>query len=110
MSSADRSAPARDRVLFHLKTRGPATPAQVAERLAITEVAVRQHLRRLESEGLVEAVDARRGGGRPARVFAVTAAAAAHFPDTHAELTADLLDAVRATFGERGLDRLIDAR
>jgi predicted ArsR family transcriptional regulator len=110
VTSTDRSAPARDRVLFHLKSRGPATPGAIAERLAITEVAVRQHLRRLEGEGLVEAVDARRGVGRPARVFAVTAAAAAYFPDTHAELTVDLLAAVRTAFGERGLDRVIDAR
>ena len=110
MKAVDRSAPARDRVLFQLKTRGPLTPAQIAERLAITEVAVRQHLRRLEAEGLVEAVDAQRGVGRPARVFAVTAAAAGHFPDTHADLTVDLLDAVRTTFGERGLQRLIDTR
>lgn len=110
MPIPDRSAPARDRVLFQLKTRGPATPAVVAERLAISEVAVRQHLRRLEAEGLVETIEARRGAGRPARVFAVTAAAAAHFPDTHAELTADLLAAVRAAFGERGLDRVIDTR
>lgn len=106
----DRSAPARDKVLFQLKVRGPLTPGQIAERLAITEVAVRQHLRRLAEEGLVAAVDAHRGGGRPARVFATTAAAATHFPDAHADLTVDLLDAVRATFGERGLERLIDTR
>lgn len=110
MANSDRNAPARDRVLFQLKTRGPATPAAVAERLGITEVAVRQHLRRLEAEGLVEAVEARRGVGRPARVFAVTPAAAAHFPDTHAELTTELLAAMRAAFGERGLDRIIGTR
>jgi len=110
VKAVDRSAPARDKVLYQLKTRGPLTPTQIAERLAITEVAVRQHLRRLETEGWVETVDAQRGVGRPARVFAVTAAAAGHFPDTHADLTLDLLDAVRATFGERGLERLIDTR
>ena len=110
MAALDRNAPARDKVLFQLKTRGPLTPAQVAARLAVTEVAVRQHLRRLEAEGLVEAVEVRRGVGRPARVFAATAAAAAHFPDAHADLTAELLDAARATFGERGLEQLIETR
>ena len=110
MAALDRNAPARDKVLFQLKTRGPLTPAQVAARLVVTEVAVRQHLRRLEAEGLVEAVEVRRGVGRPARVFAATAAAAAHFPDAHADLTAELLDAARATFGERGLDQLIETR
>jgi predicted ArsR family transcriptional regulator len=110
VTTPDRGAPARDKVLFQLKARGPQTPGQVAERLAITEVAVRQHLRRLEKEGLVSAVDAQRGVGRPARVFAATAAAEAHFPDTHADLTVDLLAAVRETFGERGLERLVETR
>lgn len=110
VAAIDRNAPARDKVLFQLKTRGPLTPTQLAARLAVTEVAVRQHLRRLQAEGLVEAVDAQRGVGRPARVFAATAAAAAHFPDTHADLTAELIDAARATFGEEGLARLIGTR
>lgn len=110
MAAIDRNAPARDKVLFQLKTRGPLTPAQIAARLAVTEVAVRQHLRRLEAEGLVETVAARRGVGRPARVFAATAAAAGQFPDTHADLSAELIDAARATFGEQGLERLIGTR
>ncbi len=101
---------ARHRVLFHLKMRGPQTAAQLARRLDITPVAVRQHLRRLEEEGLVEATAERRALGRPVNIFTATAAAADHFPDTHADLTVELLGSIRATFGERGLDRLLAAR
>lgn len=110
MAASDRSSPARDKVLLELKTRGPQTPAEVAERLAITEVAVRQHLRRLEQEGLVEAVDRTHGVGRPARVFAASARADGRFHDAHAELTVDLISAVRSSFGEDGLLRLIGER
>jgi len=106
----DRSAPARDKVLYALKSHGPQTPAQVAQRLHITEVAARQHLRRLVQEGLVESVERRGERGRPARVFATTEAAHARFPNTHADLTVELLEAVRRTFGARGLERLIAER
>jgi predicted ArsR family transcriptional regulator len=51
-----------------------------------------------------------RGVGRPAQVWALTAAANARFPDTHAELTAQLIGAIRTQLGEAALDRLIDAR
>ena len=106
----DREAPARDKVLFLLKSRGPQTPAQIARRLGITGVAVRQHLRRLEDEGFVESTEQRRGIGRPARVFATTPAAERRFPDTHADLTVDLLSAMRAAFGDDGLDQILERR
>jgi predicted ArsR family transcriptional regulator len=106
----DRGAPARDKVLFLLKSRGPQTPTQIARRLGITEVAVRQHLRRLQDEALVEGIEERRGVGRPARVFGTTPAAAARFPNTHADLSVELIAAVRAAFGDDGLDKLLAER
>lgn len=104
------NASARDRVLFLLKTRGPQTAAQLARPLGVTPMAVRQHLASLAAEGLVTSADERRKVGRPARVWSLTAAASARFPDTHADLTVDLLKAVRATFGEDGLERLVTER
>lgn len=101
---------ARDRVLFQLKTKGPQTAAELSRRLGITQVAVRQHLQALGAETLVESRDERRHIGRPARVWSLTAAAASRFPDSHSDLTVELLSAVRATFGEDGLDRLIGER
>lgn len=104
-------APAREKVLFSLKTHGPQTAAQIARRLGITEVAVRQHLKRLEAESLVEAEEEARGGvGRPSRVFAVSEGARDRFPNTHADLSVELIAAVRASFGAAGLDRVIARR
>ena len=108
--TVDRGAPARDKVLFVLKARGPQTPRQIARRLHITEVAVRQHLRRLEDEGFVEGIEERRGVGRPARVFGTTAAAETRFPNTHADLSVELIEVVRKAFGEAGLDKVISER
>jgi len=106
----DARARARDRVMLQLKTRGAQTAAQLADRLDVTPMAIRQHLALLEREGLVEHATERRPVGRPARVWSLTERAAAHFPDTHADLTVELLASMREVFGEEGLERLIHAR
>ena len=101
---------ARDKVLFHLKTKGPQTAAELARRLDVTPMAVRQHLQSLAADSLVSFTDERRKVGRPARVWTLTAAASKRFPDSHGDLTVELLEAVRSTFGNEGLDRLITER
>ena len=103
-------ARARDRVLLQLKTRGASTASKLAERLDVTPMAIRQHLAALEDEGLVSHVEERRAVGRPARVWRLTPEAASRFPNTHADLTVELLSAMKEVFGEAGLDRLIHAR
>ncbi|MEJ8570308.1 metalloregulator ArsR/SmtB family transcription factor [Microbaculum marinum] len=99
-----------DKVLFHLKMRGSATAAQIAERLDISPQAVRERLDRLSGEDLVTFVDEHRGAGRPKRVWRLSDAAWARFPDTHAELAVGLIDAVRDLLGDAALDRLIARR
>ncbi len=107
---SDPRARARDRVLVQLKTRGAATAAVLARRLDVTPMAIRQHLAALATEGLVTHVEERRPVGRPARVWDLTERAAERFPDTHADLTVELLAAMKDVFGEEGLERLIHAR
>jgi predicted ArsR family transcriptional regulator len=99
-----------DRILFHLKTGGPAETRGVADALCISRQAALQHLERLAADGLVAHADTRRGVGRPRRLWSLTDAAHARFPDTHAQLTLEMLEALRAEFGEDGLDRLIARR
>ena len=110
---AASAGPARDRILFHLKTKGPQTATQLARRLGVTPMAVRLHLQALVAERMVaftELSDARQKLGRPSRVWALLPAAAGRFPDTHSDLTVELIRAVRSTFGEDGLDRLVSER
>ena len=99
-----------DRILYQLKTKGPQTAGPMAARLGITAMAVRQHLYRLKQRGLVEYIDERRPVGRPVRVWRLTPTSASRFPDSHAELTLEVIGAVRAAFGERGLQRLLHER
>jgi predicted ArsR family transcriptional regulator len=103
----DRSA---DRILLNLKTKGPQAAAQIAKRLNVTAMAVRQHLYTLRENGLVTYADEHRKVGRPARIWRITDKAHARFPDSHAELTVEMLAIIRATFGERGIDRIVAER
>jgi predicted ArsR family transcriptional regulator len=108
--SAAGSRPAGERLLLLLKTRGPQTAADLATVVGISAEGVRQQLIRLAEGGLIEATAEARGVGRPAQFWALTAAGNARFPDTHAELTAQLLRAVRSELGEGALDKLIARR
>lgn len=99
-----------DQILFLLKTGGPARTGELAERLGITRQASRQHLENLASKGLVRFETLKAGIGRPRRLWALTEAGHAKFPDGHAQMTVDILNAVRGEFGDAGLDRLITRR
>lgn len=99
-----------DRILFRLKTRGPQAIAELGTAFGVTSEAIRQLLVKAEGDGLVTFEDRRAGRGRPKRLWRLTEAGHARFPDRHAELSVGLLQAIRAEFGEDGLDRLIARR
>jgi predicted ArsR family transcriptional regulator len=101
---------AQDRILFHLKTRGPQTAAGVGSRLGMTPAGARQHLIKLETSGVVESTDERQGRGRPRKYWRLTQRGHDRFPDRHSELTLDLLRSMRDVFGEPGVDQLIEHR
>lgn len=99
-----------DRLLFALKMHGPQSSAVLGRSLGISGEAARQQLLRLEDQGLVEARNEVRGVGRPVAMWHLTRAAAGRFPDTHAQLTVDLLDIVRTQLGEEALETVIATR
>ena len=102
--------PVADRLLVLLKTRGPQTAADLGQALGTTGENARQQLSKLAGDGLVAAHAEARGVGRPSQVWQLTDTGQERFPDTHAELTLQLLRSVRETFGAYALDRLIDIR
>jgi predicted ArsR family transcriptional regulator len=100
----------RDRVLFQLKQKGPQTASQLASRIHVTPVAVRQQLGALADAGLVAFDDERFRVGRPRRIWRLAARAQSVFPDAHAELAIEMIDATQRAFGDAGLERLIGTR
>jgi predicted ArsR family transcriptional regulator len=99
-----------DHALLLLKTHGPSQTLGVATRLGVSRQAARQQLERLSEDGLVEHTLERAGVGRPRRVWSLSIKGQGRFPDTHAQMTVELIAAVRAEFGEAGLDRLVARR
>jgi predicted ArsR family transcriptional regulator len=93
-----------------LKMDGPIDSAQLGKRLGLTAMAVRQHLYALQSEGLVAAEERPVPLGRPAKFWQLTREADRLFPDAYAELSVALIDALKDTFGEEGLDRVLVSR
>jgi len=80
--------------------------------MGVTSTAVRQHLDDLEQSGLVRRLaPVNTGGrGRPRMPWMLTDLASDLFPDRHADLTVDLIDAIRSSVGEQGLDAVIETR
>jgi predicted ArsR family transcriptional regulator len=109
-NSALPARSAADRLLMLLKTRGPQTAADLGALLDITGEAARQQLLKLTGDGLVEATAEVHGVGRPSQVWRLTASGNARFPDTHAELTVQLIHTIKTVLGEEALERLITAR
>ena len=97
----------RRKLLDELKRGGPQSATLLAETLAITPMAVRQHLYGLEEEGLVTNTATPSGRGRPTKLWALTDDAARIFPDAHQGLAVELLKSVEALFGTEGTDKII---
>lgn len=104
------SSDSASRLLYLLKSRGSLATADLARALGITEVGARQHLAKLQGDGLVAFEDQAGDVGRPKRMWRLTAKGHGRFPDTHGDLTVNLIEGIRSVFGEAGLDRLIAAR
>jgi predicted ArsR family transcriptional regulator len=101
---------AGDAILFQLKSLGEAQAETLARRLGISVQAVRQRLERLLAENLVAYSDRAHGRGRPRRLWSLAPGAVSLFPDTHAQLTVDLIGTIRSELGETALAQLLERR
>jgi predicted ArsR family transcriptional regulator len=93
-----------------LKSEGAMRADQMAERLGLTAMAVRQHLYPLEREKLVTAEARPVPLGRPVKYWKLTREADRLFPDAYAELSVALIGAMGDAFGEAGLKRVLESR
>ncbi len=110
----------RQAILELLKRQGPQSAQTLAKELAITPMAVRQHLYDLFDQKLVaqgsepddaeSCIDKRSSAGRPVKRWRLTAQADSLFPDRHADLAVELIASIRSTFGEDAMERLIAGR
>lgn len=99
-----------DKILMLLKMRGEVTSQLIAEELGITKEGVRKRLLNFASEGLVKAEVKSEGVGRPSTYYSLTEKGFSKFPDTHAEVSVQLIKSVKKLLGENALDLLINDR
>jgi predicted ArsR family transcriptional regulator len=99
-----------DRLLYQLKSRGPQPAATLAGACAITPMGAHKQLQSLQGQGLVSSHDEADGPGRPRRMWTLTAAGHARFPDRHADLAVQLIRHAAAVLGADAVDRLVAAR
>jgi predicted ArsR family transcriptional regulator len=96
----------RSGILSLLKRNGGASVAELAEAVGLAGVSVRQHLTRLERDGLVRAELRSGTAGRPRQVFRLTAKAeAAAFPRRSDRLIELLIREIAALDGAELLGR-----
>jgi predicted ArsR family transcriptional regulator len=98
-------------LLNRLKTRGPQSVKILSTQLYMTTMGIRQHLLDLQSKGLVVQSDAeKQTRGRPLHLWALTKAGHERYPDSHAQVTVELINVIRESFGEDGLNKVISQR
>jgi DeoR family transcriptional regulator, suf operon transcriptional repressor len=108
----------RRAILVALKRSGSMSAHDLAALLGITVAAVRQHLVRLEHDGLVAHRRDPEGRGRPSHSYQLTSSAEDLFPKRYGDLTTELLGylggpdspEVTALFEQRRRRRLAGAR
>ncbi len=101
----------QEQIMHRLKTRGPQSVKILSRQLAMTTMGVRQHLMDLEQKGYVSQTrEEKQTRGRPVHLWKLSADGHAKFPDSHSQVTLELLDVIRSTLGEDSLHKIIDKR
>ncbi|MBL3658502.1 helix-turn-helix transcriptional regulator [Fulvivirga sediminis] len=101
---------AQRQILIYLKLNGAQPSTVMAKHLKITNEGTRLHLVKLIEQGLVKSEQPTKGVGRPTSIYDITAQGSALFPDTHADLTTQLLQTIKEELGDEALKKLIAAR
>ncbi|MGV6801747.1 MAG: helix-turn-helix transcriptional regulator [bacterium] len=94
-------------ILLILKRMGPLSTNALAQKLDQSIPGARQHLISLEQKKLVVAYDKPQTRGRPQKQWSLSEAGHAQFPDRHAEMSLNLIQAAKAIYGTAGLDKMI---
>jgi len=100
----------RTAILRFIKIKGRAAIQEMSGAIGVTPMAVRRHVRRLQSAGLVRTEKTRRGRGRPADLCLLTDLGDGFFPKTYDRFSTDLIRSVASLDGNSKVDRLFETR
>lgn len=98
----------RQKILTELRLGGH-TVRELAEELGVTSNAVRDHIDVLRERGLVEAADLQRGtGGKPARIYELTARGEDSFGRAYLDVLRSIVDSLEHAVDEKQVRRIFD--
>ena len=89
----------RMQIMMMLKTEGGLTVSEIAERLGVTEMAVRRHMNQLERDQLIEPQLLRKSMGRPSNQYFLTERSEQYFPKMYASFTMEILKDLEENYG-----------
>jgi predicted ArsR family transcriptional regulator len=99
----------RGKIVAELRRCHNASASDLAACFGLSANAVRQHLTFLERDGYVAERSVRRGATKPTREYSLTASAAGLFPQSYDRMLNAVLRAVRASFGDEGVQTIFDS-
>ncbi|MFK7863580.1 MAG: helix-turn-helix transcriptional regulator [Pseudohongiellaceae bacterium] len=98
-------------LLDRLKTRGPQSVKILSNQMGMTTMGIRQHLLDLQSKGLATQTNPeKQNRGRPIHLWTLTKKGHSRYPDSHAQVTIELINVIKNNFGETGLNQVINDR
>ena len=103
------AAKTRRAIVDLLKDNGTMEVKELAQRLELTQMAIRLQLYALRDEKLADCSEEHRPVGRPAQVWRLTAEANRLFHDGHANLAVSLIDTVRQTLDAEDFGKVLEA-
>jgi predicted ArsR family transcriptional regulator len=101
-------ASTRGQIIILLR-RATRTVEELAQTLGLTDNAVRAHLSSLERDGLVEQSGTRRGSGKPAFTYDLSAEAERLFPKPYSAVLSALLDVLSQEMSPEKLENILRA-
>lgn len=100
----------RKSIVTLLKQHGPMDANTLASKLSLTGMAIRQHLYELQNQHVVEYEEEARPMGRPAKIWKLTSQANLWFPNGYLQLSVSLLNSIRTSFGEDGIEKILGSQ
>ncbi|WP_242069202.1 metalloregulator ArsR/SmtB family transcription factor [Cytobacillus firmus] len=86
----------RDMILRLIKTAGKRSILEMAQKLGISEMAVRKHIQSLEKDGFISSSIQRQTKGRPSKLYQLTAKGEDLFPKKYKQLSVELLTELKS--------------
>ncbi|MCK0472730.1 metalloregulator ArsR/SmtB family transcription factor [Halalkalibacter sp. APA_J-10(15)] len=100
----------RQLILSILKRNEEQTIADLANKLGITEMAVRRHIKDLEKEEIIESCLKRQTMGRPTYIYSLTEKGKESFPRNYSDLSIGILKDIEQLSGKELVDQVFEKR